>query len=89
MSYGLYIGKNLTSDGHAWLAGYGDEPSSHWLEMIPKKKHKNYVKYDKENFKDIDIKLIVDNFEDAKKIGRHNSNKIIKFINGVQKKVKK
>ena len=37
MSYGLYIGKNLTSDGHAWLAGYGDEPSSHWLEIIPKK----------------------------------------------------
>ena len=40
MSYGLYIGKNLTSDGHAWLAGYGDEPSSHWLEIIPRKKHK-------------------------------------------------
>ena len=40
MSYGLYIGKNLTSDGHAWLAGYGDEPSSHWLEIIPQKKHK-------------------------------------------------
>ena len=40
MSYGLYIGKNLTSDGHAWLAGYGDEPSSHWLEIIPKKKNK-------------------------------------------------
>ena len=40
MSYGLYIGKNLTADGHAWLAGYGDEPSSHWLEIIPKKKHK-------------------------------------------------
>jgi len=39
MSYGLYIGKNLTFDGHAWLAGYGDEPSSHWLEIIPKKKH--------------------------------------------------
>jgi len=41
MSYGLYIGKNLTSDGHAWLAGYGDEPSSHWLEIIPRKKHKS------------------------------------------------
>ena len=40
MSYGIYIGKNLTSDGHAWLAGYGDEPSSHWLEVIPKTKHK-------------------------------------------------
>ena len=40
MSYGIYIGKNLTSDGHAWLAGYGDEPSSHWLEIIPKTKHK-------------------------------------------------
>ena len=41
MSYGLYIGKNLTSDGHAWLAGYGDEPSSHWLEIIPKKNKKD------------------------------------------------
>ena len=41
MSYGLYIGKNLTSDGHAWLAGYGDEPSSHWLEIVPRKKHKS------------------------------------------------
>ena len=40
MSYGLYIGKNLTSDGHAWLAGYGDEPSSHWLEIVPEKKYK-------------------------------------------------
>ena len=43
MSYGLYIGKNFTSDGHAWLAGYGDEPSSHWLEVVPRKEHKkNY-----------------------------------------------
>ena len=40
MSYGLYIGKNLTSNGHAWLAGYGDEPSSHWLEIVPEKKYK-------------------------------------------------
>jgi len=39
MSYGLYIGKNLTSDGHAWLAGYGDEPSSHWLEIMPAQIH--------------------------------------------------
>ena len=35
MSYGLYIGKNLTRDGIAYLGGYGDEPSSHWLEIIP------------------------------------------------------
>lgn len=39
MSYGIYVGKNHTSDGHAWLAGYGDEPSSHWLEIIPQAKH--------------------------------------------------
>ena len=35
MSYGLYIGKNHTRDGIAYLGGYGDEPSSHWLEMVP------------------------------------------------------
>jgi dipeptidase len=39
MSYAIYIGRNLTSDGHAWLAGYGDEPSSHWLEICPHTVH--------------------------------------------------
>jgi len=35
MSYAIYVGRAHTRDGHAWLAGYGDEPSSHWLEIIP------------------------------------------------------
>ena len=39
MSYGLYIGRNHSADGHAWLAGYGDEPSSHWLEIAPRATH--------------------------------------------------
>lgn len=39
MSYAIYVGKNHSRDGHAWLAGYGDEPSSHWLEIIPRKTH--------------------------------------------------
>lgn len=39
MSYGLYIGKNLTADGVAYLAGYGDEPSSHWLEVVERQEH--------------------------------------------------
>ena len=34
-SYGIYIGRNLTADGSVFLAGYGDEPSSHWLEIVP------------------------------------------------------
>ena len=34
-SYGIYVGKNLTTDGSVFLAGYGDEPSSHWLEIVP------------------------------------------------------
>lgn len=34
-SYGIFVGKNLTADGSAFLVGYGDEPSSHWLEIIP------------------------------------------------------
>lgn len=39
MSYGLYIGKNHSATGHAWLAGYGDEPSSHWLDLVPRRDH--------------------------------------------------
>lgn len=39
MSYGIYVGKDLTAEGSVFLAGYGDEPSSHWLEIIPARKH--------------------------------------------------
>ncbi|MDA3857760.1 MAG: C69 family dipeptidase [Roseovarius sp.] len=39
MSYGIYIGRNHTADGIAYLAGYGDEPSSHWLEIHPGQDH--------------------------------------------------
>ena len=39
MSYGIYIGRNHTADGVAYLAGYGDEPSSHWLEINPRGAH--------------------------------------------------
>jgi dipeptidase len=39
MSYAIYVGRNLTAEGHAWLAGYGDEPSSHWLEIVPRTTH--------------------------------------------------
>lgn len=39
MSYGIYIGANHSATGHAWLGGYGDEPSSHWLEIVPEVLH--------------------------------------------------
>lgn len=39
MSYGIYIGRAHTADGLPYLAGYGDEPSSHWLEIIPAASH--------------------------------------------------
>ncbi|GIT35640.1 MAG: hypothetical protein Ct9H300mP5_1090 [Candidatus Pelagibacterales bacterium] len=32
--------KKFNSDGHAWLADMVTNPSSHWLEIIPKKKKK-------------------------------------------------
>ncbi|MCL5776813.1 C69 family dipeptidase [Limibaculum sp. FT325] len=39
MSYAIYVGRNLTADGIPYLAGYGDEPSSHWLEIHPRQSH--------------------------------------------------
>lgn len=38
-SYCVYVGKNLTADGSVLLGGYGDEPSSHWLEIVPRREH--------------------------------------------------
>lgn len=37
MSYGIDIGRAHTADGIPYLAGYGDEPSSHWLEIVPRR----------------------------------------------------
>jgi dipeptidase len=39
VSYAIYVGANLSRDGCAYLAGYGDEPSSHWLEIAPRAEH--------------------------------------------------
>ncbi len=38
-SYGIFAGKNRSADGSTFLAGYGDEPSSHWLEIVPRRQH--------------------------------------------------
>lgn len=38
-SVAVYVGKNLTADGSVLLAGYGDEPSSHWLVIVPRRQH--------------------------------------------------
>jgi dipeptidase len=34
-SYAVFVGSNLTEDGSTMLGGTGDEPSSHWLEIVP------------------------------------------------------
>ena len=39
MSYSIYVGKHLTENGNAFIGGYGDEPSSHWLEVVPEQEH--------------------------------------------------
>lgn len=38
-SVAVYVGKNLTRDGSVLLAGFGDEPSSHWLVIEPRREH--------------------------------------------------
>jgi len=38
-SVAVYVGRNLTADGSVLLAGYGDEPSSHWLVIEPGRQH--------------------------------------------------
>jgi hypothetical protein len=38
-SLAIYVGKNLTKNGNALLAGFGDEPSSHWLVIVPRRVH--------------------------------------------------
>ncbi|MEX2495736.1 MAG: C69 family dipeptidase [Woeseia sp.] len=39
-SYAYYVGSNLTEDGSVLLGGTGEEPSSHWLEIVPRRSHR-------------------------------------------------
>jgi dipeptidase len=39
VSYAIYVGRDRTTGGVGYLAGYGDEPSSHWLEVVPRGEH--------------------------------------------------
>ncbi len=38
-SYAIFVGSGLTADGSVLLGGTGDEPSSHWLEIVPRAQH--------------------------------------------------
>ncbi len=38
-SVSIFVGRDLTADGSVLLAGFGDEPSSHWLRIEPARDH--------------------------------------------------
>ncbi|MGO1592682.1 MAG: C69 family dipeptidase [Ancrocorticia sp.] len=38
-SFAVYVGKELTEDGYTMLGGFGHEPSSHWVEIVPEQDH--------------------------------------------------
>lgn len=40
-SFAVYIGKDRTEDGYTLLGGFGHEPSSHWVEVVPEQDHES------------------------------------------------
>ncbi|PSL48582.1 dipeptidase [Salsuginibacillus halophilus] len=38
-SIGFYVGSDLTADGNTILGGFGHEPSSHWIDIVPRQTH--------------------------------------------------
>lgn len=38
-SIAFYVGSDLTEDGHTLIGGFGHEPSSHWVEVVPEQDH--------------------------------------------------
>lgn len=38
-SIGFYVGAELTADGAPLLGGFGHEPSSHWIDIVPGQEH--------------------------------------------------
>ena len=71
MSYGLYIGKNHTSTGISYLAGYGDEPSSHWLEITPRQQHGPDAKVTVGVTQDADLPGLLSDIPQVTETARH------------------
>lgn len=38
-SFAFFAGKNTTESGHTLIGGFGHEPSSHWVEIVPRQTH--------------------------------------------------
>lgn len=38
-SIGFYVGRDLTDDNSTLLGGFGHEPSSHWIDIVPAQEH--------------------------------------------------
>lgn len=38
-SIGFYVGSELTEDGSTLIGGFGHEPSSHWIDIVPAQNH--------------------------------------------------
>jgi len=38
-SIAFFAGKNTTESGHTLIGGFGHEPSSHWVEIVPRQTH--------------------------------------------------
>ncbi|WP_249124773.1 C69 family dipeptidase [Saccharopolyspora erythraea] len=38
-SIAFYVGKNRSESGSTLIGGFGHEPSSHWLEIVPRRHH--------------------------------------------------
>lgn len=38
-SFAVYIGKNLTENKRPFIGGFGHEPSSHWIDIVPRRSH--------------------------------------------------
>ncbi|MBW0106891.1 C69 family dipeptidase [Pseudonocardia sp. KRD291] len=38
-SFAVYVGGDLTANGHPFLGGFGHEPSSHWVDIVARQQH--------------------------------------------------
>jgi dipeptidase len=71
LSYGIYIGRNRTADGIAYLSGYGDEPSSHWLDIVPRNCHSDGAMLTVGTTQDADLPGLLSEIPQVSNTARH------------------
>lgn len=78
-SIAFFAGKNTTESGHTLIGGFGHEPSSHWVEIVPRQTHSDDASITVGATEDADMPGILTEIPQVKETARYITSNYSEF----------